>query len=295
MSFPLEIGGSAPSFGAPADAPAIDLSAPELNPDVPETPAAPDPALVELGNVFGGDFTSFSSVDDANRAALLLSHGLAQAGTAGYANQNAQQYQAPAQQQAQQPATPQSAIRDEDLVDVDPKVVAILRKLEADGAAARAETQSVQQRLTQEQQRIEQQQGQQLLTQVNSVIDSLADPQFGVGGNQTFMQQTARENLLRTADRIASGLRSTGRPLPSVDNLIKMAVFAQTGKMPSGKAAAAAAAKGAPPAPQGGGSGAAGAPGAQARRKTGGEIDTYTADGDFMAGARAILARRPGR
>lgn len=268
--------GDAPPVGTPSfEPPVIDAA--------PETPAGPAPELLALGETFGGDFTGFSSVEDAQRAALLIAQSYAQAGSVP----------PPAQppQNSQTSAPPAAAVEDEDFGDLDPKVVARLKRLDSDLKQTRAQAQQFQDRLAHDQQMLQQQQHKEILDRALATIDALADPRYGVAGNRSFTQDIARENLLRTADRIVAGMKSTGKSIPTIEKLVHMAVLAESGKLPTAKAAAAGgSANGAPPAPVSGGAKDHGLP-PQQRRKTGTEVDSYLADKDYMDGARAIVNR----
>lgn len=267
--------GDAPPVGTPSfEPPVIDAA--------PETPAGPAPELLALGETFGGDFTGFSSIEDANRAALLIAQSYAQAGSAP-----------PPQppQNSQAPAPPAAAVEDEDFGDLDPKVVARLKRLDSDLKQTRAQAQQFQDRLAHDQHVMQQQQNKEILDRALATIDALADPRYGVAGNRSFTQDIARENLLRTADRIVAGMKNTGKHIPTIEKLVHMAVLAENGKLPTAKAAAAGGSQnGVPPAPVGGGSKDFGAA-PQQRRKTGTEVDSYLADKDYMDGARAIVNR----
>jgi hypothetical protein len=161
--------------------------------------------------------------------------------------------------------------------------------MDAELKLTRAQAQQFQDRLVHEQSMIQQQQNHDILNRALGAIDELADPRYGVSGNRTFTQDLARENLLRTADRIVAGMRAAGRNVPTIEKLVKMAVLAESGQLPKGKPAAGAKPGAAPP-PVAGGSNVQGVP-QTPRRKTGTEVDTYTADKEFMDGARAILSR----
>lgn len=273
MSLDFGLGDAPPAVSLPPDS-GIDAA--------PETPAAPAPELVALTETFGGDFTGFSSVEDAQRAALLVAQSYAQAGNV------APPQRAP--QAAPAPVAPPAPVVEEDYGDLDPKVAARLKQLDADLKQTRAQSQQFQDRLLHEQSMIQQQQNNEVLNQALAAIDSLADPRYGVGGNRTFTQDIARENLLRTADRIVAGMRAAGKNPPSIPKLVQMAVLAETGKLPMPKAAGSGK-QNAPPAPVAGGTSQPGGVQQAARRKTGGAVDTYTADSDFMEGARAIVNR----
>jgi molecular chaperone GrpE (heat shock protein) len=268
--------GDAPPVGTPSFAPPVIDAA-------PETPEGPAPELLALGETFGGDFTGFSSVEDANRAALLIAQSYAQAGNVQHPPQPPQNSQAP--------TPPAAAVEEEDFGDLDPKVIARLKRLDSDLKQTRAQAQQFQDRLTHDQLMLQQQQHQDILNRALATIDSLADPRYGVAGNRSFTQDIARENLLRTADRIVAGMKSTGKSIPAIEKLVHMAVLAESGKLPTAKAAAAGGgSNGAPPAPLGGGS-KDGAFAPQQRRKTGTEVDSYLGDKDYMDGARAIVNR----
>lgn len=284
MSIELSLGDAPPALSLPPDSLGVDFS-PEA-PDAPAAPAAPAPELVQLTETFGGDFTGFSSVEDAQRAALLIAQSYAQAGVAPPA-----QPQPPAGYATSTNAPPaQEEIDYSALGDLDPKVAAILKKLDGDLKTTRTEARQFQERLANEQSAMQQQQNQELLNRALGAIDGLADARYGVGGNQNFSQQMARENLLRTADRIVQGMRAAGRTPPTIEKLIGMAVLAESGKLPAPPKAAGAGRPGAPPAPLAGGTQPPQPSGFQ-RRKTGGEVDTYMQDADFMNGARAIVQR----
>lgn len=273
MSFDLQVGDAPPPV---SDVPGIDAAA-------PETPAAPAEELIALNETFGGDFTGFSSVEDAQRAALLVAQSYAQAGLAP-----PQQHSAPAVPAV--PAAQAPPVVEEDYSDLDPKVAARLKQLDADLRQTRAQAQQFQDRLLHEQTMIQQQQNHEILNRALAAIDALEDPRYGVGGNRTFTQDIARENLLRTADRIVAGMKGAGKSVPTIEKLVRMAVLAETGKLPVPKKAGAPGRPGAPPAPLAGGTPGQSIPQVP-RRKTGGEVDTYMGDKDFMDGARAIVNR----
>lgn len=276
MSYDLSLDDAPPPVSTTLNSPGVDAVAPEA----PETPESPLPELLELTETFGGDFTGFSSVDDAKRAALLIAQSYAQAGSVAPAH---------SPQRSPDPISPSPVEEEEeDFGDLDLKVVARLKKLDSELKQTRAESRQFQERLVQEQSVLQQQQNKDVLDRALGAIDALADPRYGVGGNQNFTQQIARENLLRTADRIIQGMVGAGKNPPTIEKLINMAVLAESGKLPAAKAAAGG--KGAPPAPVAGGSQQQ-IPAGVSHRKTGGEIDSYLGDKDYMAGARAILAR----
>lgn len=275
MSIELSLGDTPPppSLNLPGDVPGVDAT-----PEVPEGPSA---EILALNETFGADFSTFSSSEDAQRAALLVAQSYAQAGNV------APQRQAPAAPVA--PAAPAAPAVEEDYGDLDPKVVERLKRMDNELKQTRAQAQQFQDRIAHDQQMLQQQQHQDILNRALGAIDELADARYGVAGNRTFTQDLARENLLRTADRIVAGMRAAGRNPPPIEKLVRMAVLAESGKLPTAKAAAAAV-KGASPAPIAGGSNVQGVPQVP-RRKTGGEVDTYTADKEFMDGARAIVSR----
>lgn len=279
MSIEMSLGDTPPSLSLPPDSFGVEAPA-------PEAPAGPAPELIALNETFGGDFSGFSSVEDAQRAALLVAQSYAQAGSASHF--------APAQppQNSQQPAPPAGpAFNEEDFGDLDPKVVARLKQMDAELKQTRSQAQQFQDRIAHDQQMLQQHQQKEILDRALVAIDGLADPRYGVGGNSNYSQQIARENLLRTADRIVAGMRSAGRGVPTIEQVVRMAVLAESGKLPASKPAAGGAKPPAvPPAQFSGGSQQQSLP-PRNHRKTGQEIDTYVADKDFMDGARAIVNR----
>lgn len=268
----------------PVPVPSLDLPGAD-DASASETPAGPAPELVALSETFGGDFTGFTSVEDAQRAALLIAQSYAQAGNVA----PRQAPQPPANTQTSTNAPPAPEV-EEDYGDLDPKVVARLKQLDRDLKTTRAESKQMQERLAHEQYLLQQQQNQDVLNRAIAAIDALADPRYGVGGNRSYTQDLARENLLRTADRILNGMHGAGKNPPTIEKLISMAVLAESGKLPATKGAESKGSGGAAPPARVGGGNVPQVP-TIPKRKTGTEIDTYTADKEFMDGARAIVNR----
>lgn len=258
--------------------------------DAPVVPAAPPAELQQLSETFGGDFTSFSSVEDAQRAARLIAESYARAGINYSTNVPPQ----PVQSQfpnSQVPTNVLPAPTPEDWEGVDPKIAARLQKFERELQQSQQQVVAYQQAVAQQQAAAQQREHQEIFTRATAAIDSLSAPEFGSAGGQTWAQQSARQRVLATADYIVDGMRAANKPVPTIEKVIDMAALIELGRIPTRGNRPAQPAPTAPPA-QRAGLGAE-VPGAT-RRRTGTETDHYLADPGFMDGGRAILAKNRG-
>lgn len=265
---------------------------------VPETPPEEqEPSYVDrIGQTFGVDFGEFSSPADQERAAkMFVERFIADGMAIGQ--------QVPQQQQAPQ-AQPQVAEEDEDETEVggwdasDPKVQKQFKKLLKELELTKQQTQYLQQQL--EQQSYQRNQG--LVTEIQNraqgTLDKFGSAKYGVGGQQSFSQQLARQNVLRMADAILNKVTAGGGRVPTVEQLIEAAAY-YDGVKPGAKAANTDTMgeieklvnQQVPPAPKTTTSPFGGSPPAQQKKPVTHESQLYTNDSNYMAGARHILRR----
>lgn len=270
-------------------------------PATPATPAAPTSKLGELSQFFGVTETDPVKATAALRPVLdLLAKG-------GHQQPAPVQQVAPVQQPApaaavQTPVTPAepASFADLDLgEDASPEIVKAFKSLASQSekailaANAQAETAQKMATATHEAYELQQKQAnmdeqQQVANQAIGYLDTLASPKYGVGNNRNFVQQLAAEQVMTTAGKMLRGMKAYGQVLP-IEDVVSTAILLIDGVLPTPAAPAAAAPVAAfspvaatgqvvAPAVQNVGSSGAGG--------------SMMADPEFMAGARAILARQ---
>lgn len=269
-----------------------------------------DPETDRLGKLFNVDLSQFSNPNDAKAAVRLVAERYAALGSAA---QQQPQQQIP-QQQFQQPkpaaqlpaAQQQQAAYD----GIDPVIAQKLQALEAEVQAARQESQAYKEQAEQQYTVQLQAQEQQLHQRAQSAIDKLASPKYGVGGQQTFQQRFARENLIRMTMSMANGMYQSGTALPTIEEILQSTAEMFDGYTPKPQAAPqvdivaqlnAAAQQQVPapfqapqvPAPQVPAPFQVPQPQTQLppNKKFSGGINDLSTDSTFMAGARQILSR----
>jgi hypothetical protein len=117
-------------------------------------------------------------------------------------------------------------------------------------------------------------------------LDSLASPNYGVGQQRSLVQTLASEQVMRTAGSLIRGMRNYGQELP-IEQVVQAAIAMNNGgKVPAPAQQVQTPQGGLPPvAPQGSPAPVPTAVGSS------GSGSSLMADPEYLAGARAILAR----
>jgi len=125
-----------------------------------------------------------------------------------------------------------------------------------------------------------------IANQAISYLDGLASPEYGVGASRTMAQTLAAEQVMRQTGLIMRGLNQYGQTMP-VEQIVSAAIVSTGRDVPKANLVPPAAG-GLPPTPAAAGLSAA--PVVQTIG-TSGPPGSMMADPEYMAGARAILAR----
>ena len=186
---------------------------------------------------------------------------------------------------------------DVDLGDADPKIQKAFQALagksqkaiaalaqEAQKARQEAVNASAQFAESAKQAQINEQQS--IANQAIQYLDGLASPEFGVGQNRTMAQTLASEQVMRQTGLLIRGLNQYGQTMP-IEQVVSAAIVSTGRQLPAAQQAPAPAA-GLAPVPAAAGLGAAPLP---AVSGSAGPPGSMMSDPEYMAGARAILAR----
>jgi len=234
---------------------------------------------------------------------------LAKSGAAQEQSQQLQQQQQPqyantpqpvqgldlqSQQGAPAPAAPATInVADLDLGEASPEIKKAFKALVANQGALQQEAQQARQaaiqasnQVTQQAQQAQVNEQQAIANQAISYLDGLASPEYGVGANRTMAQTLAAEQVMRQTGLIMRGLNQYGQTMP-VEQIVSAAIVSTGRDVPKANLVAPTAA-GIPPTPVA--AGLTAAPVAQTVG-TSGPPGSMMADPEYMAGARAILAR----
>ncbi len=287
--------------------PSVPNSSPPADPAVESVPGVTpvskiDPGFQEINGFLGIDSSQF--VDDAAAGAALRPalEILAQTGAA----QTAPPVNAPIQpagvdpvpvapDQPLPPAVGDFSFEGIDFGEAGPEVEKAFKALGKQNqkalshvlaeaqAAKKSADETRQAYLTQSSQAVQVQE-QQVLQRANSYLDGLASPKYGVGQNQSMVQQLASQQVLQVAGNLYRGMQTQGRS-PNIETLMQAAVFFIEGKMPTATPAAPAPVPGLPPRTASGE-----APAPVRGSGSAGEGGALMDDTDFLAGARAILS-----
>jgi len=284
-------------------APAAD-AAPSINdiigaPADPAVPAA-DQGVKDLGQYFGVEGVDAAATTAALKPVLEM---MAQGGRQAQQQQQAQPPAQPPQNSQQQEAPPlnlDTPVLDMDGIDlgddVSPEIAKAFKQLgersqKAIGAAtaqAKAAQEAAQQNqyvMYDQQQKQYQNQKQEVTTRAVNYLDGLASPKYGVGENRTLVQTLASEQVMQTAGNLIRGMEVYGKVMP-IEQVMGAAIMMAGDPVPATPAAlppgvpalSPSAPTGVAPSPtRGVGSGGAGR--------------SLMNDGEFLDGARAILAR----
>lgn len=235
----------------------VDVTALEGNPDpsaaspaatggaAPSQPSGPE-QVAALVQQYGFDPAEFAGVTDVATAQAAINFLVNQSANRGYGQQQ-QQYHQPPQpqprytpnyQQAQVPTPPQQDpsqgiqplnLKEFGLNDEDPAAKAIrgLEKLVGD-------LYGTTQGLVREQETARQNQAiqaqRETAKQIDAAIDSLANPLYGTGQTRTIVQRVNVDRLNAIAASIVNGEIAAGRPLPTIEAVIRRAqLLDQTG------------------------------------------------------------------
>lgn len=262
------------------DAPVADTPAPESVENT--TDGVVQSPFAEVSSSLGVDFTKLSNSGDAEVVARSLAEQIAEAGLNGPAwwESTGTSVHTP-----EPPALPSAESAPTfDVSELPPDVAKYVRQLETQQAQVRARLQAEQQALHQQRVESERRQLHEVYRRADAQIDSFSDPKYGVSGTLNFSQRQARQSLVGSVNAIITGLQRTGRPVPQIEQVVKLARVLEGG----GVAQPAAPAASVPPQPR-----AAGTLGAPARRLTSlppGQRPYYE-DPNSINEARAILSR----
>jgi hypothetical protein len=127
---------------------------------------------------------------------------------------------------------------------------------------------------------------QSIANQAIQYLDGLASPEFGVGQNRTMAQTLASEQVMRQTGLLIRGLNQYGQTMP-IEQVVSAAILSTGRQLPAAQQAPAPAA-GLAPVPAAAGLSAAPLP---AVSGSAGPPGSMMSDPEYMAGARAILAR----
>lgn len=267
-------------------------SAPIDNPLTPEVvtepvvtePVAAAPVVPEVNPVsvlseqYGLDLNGFKDEESALAAVRLITDQYAKAGleqqyqTQSYSPET--QYQTTTYQ-TQVPAAPAAPVVSDfnfDDADLDPKVAAGLKALQArlDAATKAAENANNATRQMQEQAIAHQKN--EITKRASRVIDGLASPKYGSGANRTAPQQMAVNQLFELANVVIAGMTTRGVPVPTIEKVMSMVVALDGGAVKGATATGVPGAPAAPAAPAAISPGLAAAVAARLEPRTGGNF-----------------------
>lgn len=202
-------------------------------------PVDPRAEINTLSQQFGINLDGFTDVASAKAALRMLTEQSAAAGmdelqsyaqpqyNPAYPMQNGTfTYTPPAQgqQYAVQPQVPTPAptaqVKTIDLkalgLEEDDPAAKAIRSLESMLGQASQSVQAIEQRVTAYEQQQQDAARAQRNAEANAYLDSLQSPQFGVGRNQTWAQQQARQALFQESNAILAGDARLGRPISPI-------------------------------------------------------------------------------
>lgn len=192
------------------------------------------------------------------------------------------------------PAAPATInVADLDLGEASPEIKKAFKALVANQAALQQEAEQAKKaaitasnQVMQQAQQAQVNEQQAIANQAISYLDGLASPEYGVGASRTMAQTLAAEQVMRQTGLIMRGLNQYGQTMP-VEQIVSAAIVSTGRDVPKANLVPPAAG-GLPPTPAAAGLSAA--PVVQTIG-TSGPPGSMMADPEYMAGARAILAR----